>query len=123
MVMAKEFFPNGVIPAVLLPFRSDLQIDEPAYRGHLRDLLAIEGIAALTVNGHSSEVHALSFDEQKRVLEISVDEVRNKMPIICGIYTDSSNQLLCLRNRLRLLKLSVCFFPKHRLYARRHFSP
>lgn len=90
--MSERFVPYGVIPAVLLPFDSELSIDEKAYRSHLRDLLAVEGISALTINGHSSEVHALSFVEQKRVLDITLDEVGGRIPIICGVYADSSQQ-------------------------------
>ena len=59
-----QFDPKGVIPACLMPFGSDLEIDEAAYRRHLSDLASVEGITAITVNGHAAEVHALSFEEQ-----------------------------------------------------------
>jgi 4-hydroxy-tetrahydrodipicolinate synthase len=88
--MSDRFIPRGVIPAVLLPFDSKLNIDEPAYRGHLRDVMAVEGLSALTVNGHSSEVHALTFDEQRRVLEVTLDEVGDRLPLVCGIYADGT---------------------------------
>ena len=90
--MPERFIPRGVIPAVLLPFDSKLQIDEPAYRSHLRDVIAVDGVTALTINAHSSEAHALSFDEQKRVLDITLDEVGGKVPIVCGVYADSALQ-------------------------------
>ena len=80
MAASERFIPRGVIPAVLLPFDSDLQIDDPAYRSHLRDVAAVDGISALTINAHASEVHALSFDEQKRVLDITLDEVGGRIP-------------------------------------------
>lgn len=90
--MSGRFIPGGVIPAVLLPFDSDLRIDESAYRSHLRDVAAVKGVSALTVNGHSSEVHALSFDEQRQALDISLDEVGDKIPLICGVYADGSQK-------------------------------
>ncbi len=90
--MPGRFIPGGVIPAVLLPFDSDLRIDESAYRSHLRDVAAVTGVSALTVNGHSSEVHALSFDEQRQVLDISLDELGDKIPLICGVYADGSQK-------------------------------
>jgi 4-hydroxy-tetrahydrodipicolinate synthase len=89
--MAKAFIPGGVIPAALLPFDSELRIDEKAYRSHLRDLLEVDGVTAITINAHASEVNALSLDEQKRVLEISLNEARGKVPIVCGVYADSSH--------------------------------
>src|SRR3972149_3520863 len=90
MNMTKRFIPRGIIPAVLLPFDSELRIDESAYRSHLRDVLAVDSISALTTNAHASEVHALSFDEQRRVLDITLDEVGDKVPIVCGVYADGS---------------------------------
>src|SRR3954464_8051285 len=83
-----HWLPSGVIPAVLLPFHEDLSIDEGSYRSHLRDVLAVEGISAITVNAHASEVASCTFDEQRRVLEISRDEL--KLPIINGVYADGS---------------------------------
>jgi 4-hydroxy-tetrahydrodipicolinate synthase len=80
--------PAGVIPAVLLPFHEDLSIDEAAYRSHLRDVAAVEGLSAITVNAHASEVASCTFDEQRRVLEISREELR--LPIVNGVYADGS---------------------------------
>ena len=84
------YIPCGVIPANLLPFTPDWKIDAPAYRQHLRDLAAVEGITAITTNGHAAEVHALSADEQREVLDITLDELGDALPIISGIYADDS---------------------------------
>ncbi len=81
--------PAGVIPAVLLPFHDDLSIDEASYRAHLRDVAAVEGLSAITVNAHASEVASCSFDEQRRVLEISKDGL-GALPIVNGVYADGS---------------------------------
>jgi 4-hydroxy-tetrahydrodipicolinate synthase len=83
------FVPAGVIPAVLLPFHDDLSIDEASYRTHLRDVSAVEGISAITVNAHASEVASCTFDEQRRVLEISKEEL-GALPIVNGVYADGS---------------------------------
>ena len=85
-----EYLPHGVIPAVLLPFHDDLSIDERAYRAHLRDVAGVEGISALTVNAHASEVASCSFDEQRRVLEITQDEIGARVPIVNGVYAEGS---------------------------------
>jgi 4-hydroxy-tetrahydrodipicolinate synthase len=83
------YVPAGVIPAVLLPFHEDLSIDEASYRAHLRDVKAVDGISAITVNAHASEVASCSFDEQRRILEISKEELKG-LPIINGVYADGS---------------------------------
>ena len=89
--MAKQpgWIPHGVIPAVLLPFNEDLSIDEASYRAHLRDVCAVEGVAAVTTNAHASEVASCSFDEQKRVLALTVDEVGARMPVVNGVYAEN----------------------------------
>ncbi len=85
-----NFVPSGVIPACLLPFDEDFAIDVAEYRKHLRDVAAVRGLAALTTNAHASEVHACSLDEQRQVLDITVDEVGDRLPVIAGIYAESS---------------------------------
>ncbi|MBT7760697.1 MAG: dihydrodipicolinate synthase family protein, partial [Rhodospirillaceae bacterium] len=81
---------DGVIPATLLAFDNDMQIDEAASRRHLRDVAATNGLRAITVNGHASEVHACTFDEQQRILEFCQEELNGRLPLINGIYADGS---------------------------------
>jgi 4-hydroxy-tetrahydrodipicolinate synthase len=85
-----HYVPEGVIPAVLLPFADDLSIDEKGFRKHLSDIAATDGLSAITVNAHSTEVASCSFDEQRRVLEIAQDEVGDRLPIVNGIWADGS---------------------------------
>jgi 4-hydroxy-tetrahydrodipicolinate synthase len=88
--MAKTpWFPAGVIPAVLLPFNDDLSIDERSYRAHLRDVASVDGVTAITTNAHASEVASCTFDEQRRVLEITKEELGD-LPIVNGVYADGS---------------------------------
>ncbi|MFA7667414.1 MAG: dihydrodipicolinate synthase family protein, partial [Burkholderiaceae bacterium] len=86
----RPFEAKGVMPACLLPFNDDLSIDEAAYRRHLDDLLAVDGVTAVTVNGHASEVSSCTFDEQERILALSVEHVDGRQPLICGVYSESS---------------------------------
>ncbi len=85
-----HYVPHGVIPAVLLPFADDLSIDEKSFRKHLRDVTATQGLSAITVNAHSTEVASCTFDEQRRVLNIAQDEVGARLPIVNGIWADGS---------------------------------
>src|SRR5438067_10228088 len=85
-----SYSPQGVIPAVLLPFHEDLSIDEPSFRAHLRDVAAVEGLSAVTVNAHSTEVASCSFEEQKRVLALAAEEIGDRLPIVSGVYAEGS---------------------------------
>ncbi len=80
----KSYVPHGVIPAVILPFHDDLSIDEANFRKHLRDVTSAEGLSAVTINAHSTEVASCSFDEQKRVLDIAGSEIGDKYPLATG---------------------------------------
>lgn len=92
MTAFPHFEPKGVIPATLLALDEDFGIDEAASRRHLADCALIDGVAAVTVNGHASEVHACTFDEQQRILAFSLDEVGDRVPVIGGIYADGSHE-------------------------------
>src|SRR6267154_1362712 len=90
MTRFKDWLPQGVIPAVLPPFHSDFSIDEKSYRKHLCDVVPVDGISAITVNGYSSEVHACTVEEQREVLEITLDEIGDRVPVTAGVYADGS---------------------------------
>jgi len=75
-----------VIPAVLLPFHDDFSIDEQSFRAHLRDVTAVQGLSAITINAHSTEVASCTRDEQRRVMEIASNEVGDTLPIIHGVW-------------------------------------
>ncbi len=87
---AARFHPEGVIPAVLLPFKEDLSIDAAAFSRHLRDVAGVEGVTGITLNAHSTEVASCSFEEQQRVLEIARETLPADMPVINGVYADGS---------------------------------
>jgi 4-hydroxy-tetrahydrodipicolinate synthase len=85
-----NYIPHGVIPAVLLPFDNDLAIDEQSFRKHLCDVAAVEGLSAITINAHSTEVGSCTFDEQRSILEIAQEEIGADLPLINGIWADGS---------------------------------
>jgi 4-hydroxy-tetrahydrodipicolinate synthase len=109
-----RFRPSGVIPAVLLPFKADGSIDAAAFRRHLADVCVTEGLSAITVNAHSTEVHACDFEEQREVVEIAVDEVGGRIPVVCGIYSDGTRQAQRLARMAEVAGASALLvFPPH----------
>jgi 4-hydroxy-tetrahydrodipicolinate synthase len=84
------YIPHGVIPAVLLPFDGELAIDEASFRKHLRDVAATDGVSAITVNAHSTEVASCTFEEQRRVLDVAQDEIGGRLPLVNGVWADGS---------------------------------
>ncbi|MDC0444869.1 dihydrodipicolinate synthase family protein [Alphaproteobacteria bacterium] len=86
-----EFKAEGVIPATLVAFETDFEIDIAASRKHLCDVANVAGLSAITVNGHASEIHAFSFADQQQLLAESLDEVGDALPLVNGVYADGSH--------------------------------
>jgi len=91
--------PAGVIPAVLLPFHEDLSIDEPSFKAHLTDIATVDGISAITINAHSTEVASCTADEQREVMEIAGQMVGDRLPVIHGVWADGSIEAAAIARR------------------------
>ena len=90
MTPFKNYEPRGVIPACLLPFNADFSIDEESYRKHLSDVAAVKGISAITINAHATEVASCTVEEQQRIMDITMDQIGTRVPVVHGIYADGS---------------------------------
>ena len=114
MSHTKEFKLEGVIPATLLAFDKNFQINEKASRKHIKECALTDGISAVTVNGHSSEIHACNFEEQKRILSFSLEEVGDFIPVINGVYADGSIEAAKIAKMSDLTGASalLCFPPQ-----------
>ena len=85
---------SGCIPANLLPFTADLQIDVAAYQQHLRWLADTKGVTAIVANGHAAEVSSLSREERQLALALALEEVGDHLPIIAGVYADGTQEAI-----------------------------
>jgi len=92
---------QGCMPANLLPFTADLEIDEAAYRSHLRWLADAPGVTGIVANGHAAEVSSLTREERRRALAIALDEVAGKVPVVAGVYSDSTREAVELARDAR----------------------
>lgn len=73
---------SGAIVAIVTPFREG-RVDEAAYRG-LIDWQIENGTSAIVPCGTTGESPTLSFEEHKRVVEICIDQVKGRVPVIAG---------------------------------------
>jgi 4-hydroxy-tetrahydrodipicolinate synthase len=85
-----QFQASGVIPAALMPWTPDMAMDLPGLRRHLADLAGVRGVTAVCVNGHASEVMSCTEDEQAAILSAAVDEIGSRLPVVGGVYSESS---------------------------------
>jgi 4-hydroxy-tetrahydrodipicolinate synthase len=73
---------RGSIPALVTPMR-DGQVDEDAFRAFI-DWQIREGSSGVVPVGTTGESPTLSHDEHRRVVEICVDAVAGRVPVIAG---------------------------------------
>lgn len=85
----KTFEPRGIFPAIPVSFNEDYSINEADFRRYL-NWIADQGVDGLVCNGHTGEVNSLTREERARVIEICVDEVGDRLPIITGISAEGS---------------------------------
>lgn len=88
--MRNELTFSGIMPANLLPFKPDYSIHEKDYRRHLDWLANVPGVTGIVCNGHAAEVSSLTREERRRTLAIALDEVGSRLPLVAGVYTDST---------------------------------
>lgn len=74
---------EGIIPAMVTPLDRNEEIDEAGIRGIINYLID-SGVHGIFVCGSQGESYALTDDEKKRVIEISVDEVNGRVPVYAG---------------------------------------
>ena len=87
---------RGSMVALVTPFRND-KVDEPALR-RLIEMHVASCTSALVPCGTTGESATLSFDEHDRVIELTVQASRGRLPVIAG--TGSNNT----REAIRLTK-------------------
>ena len=120
----KIFKFEGVIPATLIAFNEDFTINEKESRKHIKFCSNTKGITAITVNGHSSEIHACNVEEQKRILNFSLDEIGDNIPIISGVYSDGSIEAANIAKMSDKLGASALLcFPPQSLAMGGHLRP
>jgi 4-hydroxy-tetrahydrodipicolinate synthase len=79
--LAKDWF--GVLAVVCTPFTESDELDEQTLRRHIGFLLNA-GVHGIVPCGSTGEFASLSEGERKRVVDISIDEVKGKVPVIAG---------------------------------------
>ena len=83
---------KGSIVALITPFKNDT-LDEDNYR-KLIDFHVKNGTNGIVPGGTTGESPTLSHLEHKRIIEISVSECKNKIPVISGTGSNSTSEAI-----------------------------
>jgi 4-hydroxy-tetrahydrodipicolinate synthase len=90
---------SGAIVAIVTPFR-DGRFDEAAYRG-LIDWQIENGTSAIVPCGTTGESPTLSFEEHKRVVQVCIEQVGKRVPVIAGTGGNSTSEAVELTEHAR----------------------
>lgn len=83
---------KGVIPALITPFR-DGAVDEAAFVALVERQIA-GGVHGVVPVGTTGETSTLSHDEHKRVVELCVQTVKGRVPVIAGAGSNSTAEAI-----------------------------
>ena len=83
---------HGCGTALITPFQSDAALDEPALRRHVQFQLE-NGIDFLVPCGTTGESPVLRSDEHFRIVEIVLEEVRGRVPVLGGAGGNNTNRV------------------------------
>lgn len=75
---------TGVMPALITPFDKSEKFDEARMRACINFLIA-RHVDGLYITGSTGEAFLMSQAERKRVLEVVVDEVAGRVPVIAHV--------------------------------------
>lgn len=75
----------GLIPAVATPMHADGRVDDESVRNYARWLLGFDGLKAVAVNMDTGEGPSLFAHEQRRVLQIWLEESNGRVPVLVGV--------------------------------------
>jgi 4-hydroxy-tetrahydrodipicolinate synthase len=91
---------SGCGTALVTPFRPDLSIDEPTLRSLVRRQIDA-GIDFLCPCGTTGESPTLTHEEHLRVIEITVDEAKKRVPVLAGAGGYDTREVIALVRELQ----------------------
>jgi 4-hydroxy-tetrahydrodipicolinate synthase len=83
---------KGSITALITPFKNGL-LDEDALR-RLVEWQIAEGTHGLVPTGTTGESPTLNFDEHKRVIDVTIEVARGRVPVIAGTGSNSTDEAI-----------------------------
>jgi 4-hydroxy-tetrahydrodipicolinate synthase len=96
---------GGCGTALVTPFLADGSLDESALRGLVRWQLA-EGMHMLVPCGSTGEAVTLTAAEHRRVVEITVEEVNGRVPVIAGAGSNDTTRAIATSREMRAIGAS-----------------
>jgi 4-hydroxy-tetrahydrodipicolinate synthase len=93
---------RGAGTALVTPFKQDGSIDEKALRS-LVDWQIDEGIHFLVPCGSTGEAATMTLEEHKRVVAITIEQAKGRVPIVAGAGSNDTAKAIALSKEMQAL--------------------
>jgi 4-hydroxy-tetrahydrodipicolinate synthase len=91
---------RGCGTALATPFTSDGSLDEKALRAFV-DWQVAEGIHFVVPCGSTGEAATMTSDEHRRVVEITVEQVNGRVPVVAGAGSNDTKKAIALSREMQ----------------------
>ncbi len=105
----------GIFPVVLTPLRGGA-LDEASLR-HLVDYLIDSSVHGLVILGSTSENAYLTATEKRQIIDVAVDQVRGRVPIIAGTGEVGTDATIALAQHARDAGVDAALVAMPQYYA------
>ena len=88
---------EGVFPAIITPFKNDPKqtVDLDGLRSNIQYLLS-QGVHGIVPCGSTGESATLSFTEHEKVIEVAIDTVNGRVPVLAGTGSNNTAEAIVL---------------------------
>lgn len=93
----RDFF--GCHVPLVTPFKEDFSLDEAGLRRLVNYLIEEEKVDGLVPCGTTGESPTLDHEEHHRVIEITIEEARGRVPVIAGTGSNSTREAILMTQR------------------------
>ena len=90
-----RFAPKGILPAMITPLTKDYKVNFPALR-KLIDFLVNGGVHGIFAIGTTGEFYAINNAEYQEILEVTVDQVKGRVPVYAGANSIGTRESIAL---------------------------
>lgn len=95
MTPKSRYVLDGIVPILQTPFHEGGTLDGDSLR-RLVDHVIQAGAVGVICPAVASEVHKLTPDERRAMVEIALDQARGRVPVFVGVSAESAEESLAL---------------------------
>ena len=120
---------EGILPAIITPFirNPSMDIDIEGLKSNISFLLS-SGIDGIVPCGSTGESATLNFEEHEKVIEVTLQEVNGRVPVLAGTGSNNTTEALRLTKAARdmgvdgILAISPYYNKPNRTGLVRHYQ-